>query len=347
MSQKRYEILLFIGVWTAWTLLASGLIAHQERIPYAFGLYTNVIFFGLAALLSIGLIRLAGFFERRIRGPVLRTAAITITCVAYSIAWIQLSHLVFRVMFGRYFVNLFDPRAEFLYPTGVIIAGLVFGVVYARRYARRLHEAELNRAELHYLAKESELRALRSQLNPHFLFNAMNSVYAMIDSDPERARNMLVKISDLLRVSLSEMDREMVSFEEDLAFAKKYLEIEKIRHGDKLLLESEVTPAALDASVPSLLLQPLVENAVKHGVSHTPHPVTITITARRNGGHMNVSVRDTGAGTGSGNSSGHGLRNLRERLQRLYGDDHGLAVRDDDQGFEVAVRIPVRAKEAS
>jgi two-component system LytT family sensor kinase len=277
----------------------------------------------------------------------LTVLAVLVGCFSYSAAWIWLSYEALVALFGRYFMNLFDPRSVWIFLIGLVMSGVIFGISYLRRYSRELHKAELKRAELQILAKESELRALRSQLNPHFLFNSINSVYAMIESDPQRAKDMLVKLSDLLRLSLAEMDEELIPFEKDWSFTDRYLDIERIRFEDKLRVSAEIDERILKEPVPSLLLQPIVENAVKHGVAVSKVPVTISISARRNGSRIGITVSNTGHGVqhpsrGRTGSQGHGLQNLAARLTRIYGEKHRLLVTDvAEGGFQVSLSLPV------
>jgi sensor histidine kinase YesM len=325
----------------------SALVAHDERIPFFFAFITNIVLFGIAAILSLPVLRFGNWLAGRRRNPFFTIPVVVASCILYAALWMWTSGILFSSVYGPYFTkNIFEPISVWTFLNGVVICGVIFGVAYARHYSQNLHEAELNRAKLQYLAKESELRMLRSQIKPHFLFNALNSVYAMIESDPREAREMLVKLSELLRSSLSAADKEFMTLKEDCEFARRYLDIEKVRLGDRLIVKTEVDEGALSTTVPSLILQPLVENAIKHGASRTALPVTVTISARRRGDTLELVVSDTGAGmdpqADQAAEGGYGLLNLRARLDSVYGDGYKLICTNEvTGGFEVRIELPL------
>jgi LytS/YehU family sensor histidine kinase len=193
----------------------------------------------------------------------------------------------------------------------------------------------------------SQLDALRSQLRPHFLFNTLNAISTLTVEDPEKARRMLLRLGSLLRRSLDEEQHE-VSLEQELGFLLEYLEIQRVRFGDRLVVQVEIDPAASPARVPVLFLQPLVENAIEHGGSDRPGGTSIVVRASRHDGTLRLTVEDDGAGPGTVPSpvEGIGLRNTRERLRKLYGDRASLALRParPDQpgagGARVEITIP-------
>ena len=346
MRPKWFEVIIFVGVWSAWTIFMSALIAHDERIPFFYAFNTNVVLFGIAALLSLPVLRFGSWLASRRRNAFIAIAIVVACCMLYATAWTWTASTFFLLAYGSYFVkNIFDPMSVWIFLNGVVVCGVIFGVAYARRHSQNLHQAELNRAKLQYLAKESELRALRSQFNPHFLFNALNSVYAMIDSEPTEARNMLVRLSELLRLSLSASNVEFLTLKEDCEFAQRYLEVEKVRLGDRLNVETDIDDDVLSEKVPSLILQPIVENAIKHGASKTELPVTITISAKRRGAVLELGVSDTGAGMDQTRddieSTGYGLRNLRARLEKIYGDRYRLTYANGASGgFDIRIELP-------
>jgi len=346
MKTRSLDIIVFIGIWLAWAIFLSALVAYIENIPFIYAIYCNSVMLSIAAVLSLPIIWVVGRSGSHRRNPLLTVLVVIVGCFSYSGAWIWLSYSAFTLLFGRYFTNLFDPRSGWIFLNGVVMCGVIFGISYSRRYSRALHDAELKRAGLQVLARESELRALRSQINPHFLFNAINSVYAMIESNPKRAKDMLVKLSELLRLSLSAMNEEIVPFEKDWHFAKRYLDIERIRFGDRLHVITDIDAGILKEPVPSLLLQPIVENAVKHGVARSTLPVTIAISARRNRSNIDVLVRNTGGGTqypsiGNNETEGYGLQNLAARLTHIYGTRHRLVLTNDPEGgFQVWLSLP-------
>ena len=238
---------------------------------------------------------------------------------------------------------------EMIVYCGIVAAGVARE--YSVRYRVRQQEAarlEAETAQLQAQLAEARLSALRSQIDPHFLFNTLNAVSALVERDPRGVRRMIARLSELLRHSLEGAQAPEVTLREELAFADRYLEIMRIRFQGSLEVEQRVDDAALDALVPSLVLQPLVENAVKHGVGRQRGVGRIEIEARREGDRVVLAVRDNGPGM-EGDAPAHegvGLRNTRERLAQLHGDHAALVVRSaDGGGFEAEVSLPFRAAE--
>ncbi len=191
-------------------------------------------------------------------------------------------------------------------------------------------------------ARDAELRALRAQLNPHFLFNSLNSISALTGPDPEAARTMCQLLGDFLRTSLTLGARERVAFAEELALAERYLAIEQVRFGARLAVEKAVEPAAARCLVPPLLIQPLIENAVKHGVADRVEGGTVRIEARRSGDRLEIAVenpRDPEAPPRRG--GGLGLENVRQRLAALDPRGTRVDVFRAAERFRVVLTLPV------
>lgn len=217
---------------------------------------------------------------------------------------------------------------------------LYFGYHFADRYRR----SEVERAQLAATVKESELRALKSQVNPHFIFNALNSLRALIDEDPARARQAVTQLANLLRYSLQSGQLETVPFEDELRTVNDYLALEQVRHEERLRLRLDVAPDTLSLPVPPMLLQTLVENAVKYGISTQPEGGEVAIIARRDGDRLSLQVTNPGslAPAGAplparaGGSTGLGLHNAAERLRLLFGENATLRLSARAPGLVVA-----------
>jgi signal transduction histidine kinase len=228
----------------------------------------------------------------------------------------------------------------------VVAAG--FARDYFRRYQARREEAARLRAqaaELHAQLAEARLAALRTQLDPHFLFNTLHAISTLVERDPRGVRRMIARLSELLRSSLEEGTEQEVPLEKELAFLNRYLEIMQIRFQGRLEVDIRVDGAVLDALVPTLILQPLVENAVKHGVGKISGAGTIEIRAYRDdeGDRLVLRVRDNGPGLDGGDDSpreeGVGLANTRARLEQLYGPDQRLTLRAAPEGVGVVAEV--------
>jgi two-component system, LytTR family, sensor kinase len=239
-------------------------------------------------------------------------------------------------------------RSLFWYNTLDDITGTYAPIVLVAHlvsYYQKLRDRERQTSQLETQLTKAHLRALKSQLQPHFLFNTMHSISALMLTDVPAADRMMTRLSDLLRMSLENDGVQVTRLSRELEFANGYLEIEKVRFGDRLCVTLDIAPETLDAQVPHLLLQPLVENAVRHGVARLSANGQLRILASHDGHNLLVVIRDNGPGLrnsdASGAKAGLGLRATRERLQTLYGSDQSLAVRNlPGGGVEVAVRIP-------
>jgi two-component sensor histidine kinase len=227
-----------------------------------------------------------------------------------------------------------------------IFWGLV-GVAHALRFYEHSKARERRAAELESRLAQARLQALRMQLNPHFLFNTLNSIASLVQDQPQ-AGEMIEALSELLRQTLSASERAEVTLREELHLLDRYLLIEQIRFGDRLRVQQRIEPAALDAVVPILILQPLVENAVKHGIEAQIAPGLIRIEVERVGASLKLEVSDNGRGldaAGPGTlKEGVGLGNTRSRLKELYGEAASLTLRPRHTGgLSAELRIPWRA----
>lgn len=225
----------------------------------------------------------------------------------------------------------------------LLIYWAILSVVHAFEYYRKFQERELRASALERRLAEARLQALQMQLNPHFLFNALHSISALMHRDVEQADRMLTRLGDLLRHALDNSDEQEVPLRRELEFLREYLEIEQTRFGERLTVEFDIPEATLDASVPNLVLQPLVENAIKHGIEPRARPGRVRISARQEGRQLILEVRDNGAGAPPGAEDGIGLANTRARLEHLYGaacrfEPGNLA----EGGFASRVTIPWR-----
>jgi LytS/YehU family sensor histidine kinase len=223
----------------------------------------------------------------------------------------------------------------------------IIGLSHALDYYRKYRERELRAAQLETTLAQAQLDALRMQLHPHFLFNTLNSISVLMAEDTGAARRMLTRLSDLLRASLENKGQHEVTLKEELEFLESYLEIEQTRFQDRLTVRMEIEPKALDACVPNLILQPLVENAIRHGIAPRAAPGLIEIRARRENGMVQLEVCDDGAGLGlaplESLMKGIGLSNTRARLEQLYGASHRFELHNrEGGGLKVTIELPFR-----
>jgi two-component system LytT family sensor kinase len=203
--------------------------------------------------------------------------------------------------------------------------------------------------ELRELAASAQLAALRAQVNPHFLFNTLNSIAQLVVTDPAKAEDCIERLANLYRYILNRANAQFVSLADELRMAEWYLEIEQVRFGDALIVEQQIDRRALSTMVPSLILQPLVENAVKHGIGPKVGGGRVTIQASLDNGHLHLSVMDTGVGVVNRETifeRGIGLRNIRDRLTQIYRATDQPQVSSDHEGTTVSVCIPTAQADA-
>lgn len=228
-----------------------------------------------------------------------------------------------------------------------VIVGISLGFAYYRRYRER----ELRASQLEARLAEAQLEALRMQLHPHFLFNTLHAISTLLHRDPQAADRMIAQLSDLLRLTLDTVGVQEVPLKQELEFLDRYLEIEKTRFADRLHVVTSIQPETLDARVPYLILQPLVENAIRHAIAPRAEGGRIEISARQSGGHLYVEVRDDGPGlpreAPAAAKEGLGLSNTRARLEQLYGSAQHIELANAVKGgLTVTVTIPFRREQA-
>jgi sensor histidine kinase YesM len=244
---------------------------------------------------------------------------------------------------GRFAAGLAALRASPILTWNLLMGTwlylMVAGISYAIRANHLARAQAAAAAEARLLTQQAQLVALRAQINPHFLFNALHSVGALVTSDPARADLALERLGDLLRYTLGTEDE--VLFAEEWKFTQDYLAFEQLRLGDRLRVHEAVDPSALSSMVPPLILQPLVENAVRHGIADRAEGGRIDLSARVEDSRLVLSVRDDGHGGGNGGPDGIGLTSVRRRLSALYGGRATLVIDGGQGGFAVTVGLPL------
>ncbi|AKF85142.1 Histidine kinase-, DNA gyrase B-, and HSP90-like ATPase [Myxococcus fulvus] len=348
MSRGR-DGLLWVGAFSYWTLqgLAASSEAHSVRgVSWSHALLTDGFATALWAPVTIAVVYfgLRFPFDRRLwrsrlalhLGGALAVSFFRAT-VIYSLDpyfhWYDAPPAYTAVLEHAL---LYNP---FIYLT---LLGVAHAIYYAEQL--RLRDTQLARAQLH---------ALEAQLHPHFLFNTLNSISALVRRDPLGSERMIARLSDLLRETLQAAGREEVSLRDELRTLQLYLDIQGVRFTDRLRVEQDIAQEALGARVPHLVLQPLVENAIQHGIAPRSAPGTVTVTARREGPELLLEVRDDGVGLREGaaaksEGSGKGLWITRERLVQLYGPAHRLKLEAREEGgARVSLAIPFRTERAA
>ena len=268
-----------------------------------------------------------------------------------SLAFAAAQALAYQALLGAYFGDAAGAVSGFVRNTGGFLNFVTNGFVFyagilafnqAANYSRKYRDRE-------FRLQQAQLQVLRMQLHPHFLFNTLNAVSALIHENPKAADRCIAQLSDLLRLSLASGQAEEVPLKEELDFLRKYAEIQRTLLQERLDVSFRVDPGVLDARIPSMVLQPLVENSIRHGIGPLARGGRVEVSARREGDLLRLAVRDDGAGlaaagaSGGGGGGGVGLANTRARLARMYGKSQSLELREGPGGgAEVSLSIPFR-----
>ncbi len=335
--------------WLAWLILATGQLL---LIHFVYGGKVDVaIADGAISMLLYGLLGLAVWFpvkymlrnDNELYSSVFN---IVLTGSLTIILWLILPRFLVRAFVAEKvdYDIFWHSSLVFRATAGILIFFMIVLIYYLFLSATRLAEKAARQAQLEAQVREGELKMLRSQINPHFLFNSLNSVSSLTVTDPLKAREMIVKLSDFMRYSLSARNEQPVTLQSEMESLRLYLQIEKVRFGDRLVIEEDISPECLPALLPGMLLQPLYENAVKHGVYESTEEVIIKTSARMENHSVVISVTnnvDTDSVV-TRKGAGIGLKNVSSRLELFFGEMADLTVNRNDDSFNVTVRFPFR-----
>lgn len=226
---------------------------------------------------------------------------------------------------------------------GLIIYCVFMAVLYGLDYYKKSKEQQYNLSQLEAKLAQAEVQAIKMQIHPHFLFNTLHAISTLMHRDPDAADKMITQLSNLLRISLDNIGVQEVTLEEELNFLEQYIEIQKMRFQGSLEIKMDVDSSSLNIMVPNLILQPIVENAFKHGVEQNSGDKRITISSKLKDKILILSVEDNGPGINENSlNEGLGLKNTRERLKQIYGDKSELIMENGTDGFLVKINIPLK-----
>lgn len=307
-----------LGDWYVWALLSLFIVRFARNYPPEAGVTWRTGFIHLAAALVVSF-----------------AYVILRTLVGQAHGWLIDEPVTF--------LEVFRPLLVKTFPFNLLIYGVIVAVSHALDYYRKYHERTVQALELEKHLTEARLQSLLRQLKPHFLFNALNGIASLMYTDVAAADRLLVRLSEVLRLTMTRSGAPFTLLREELAFLDKYLEIERIRFRDRLTVRTEIDPSTLDARIPSLILQPLVENALRHGIEPQPRAGVIVLRTYREGDDLVLSVVDNGAGLPPGGPlrEGIGLSNTRARLAETYGARHRFELTNQPEGgLNVTITIP-------
>jgi len=341
--ERRQNVYIYLLVWLliAGLHFLAGIIYYN--LPYLVAAADSLVYNGLFALIAIIL-----WYPVRYNNPQGKVTAYGLITylvlgVIVLLFWLFMGYFILKILFKtdqEYFRFLNDS-----FFVRVLIGALFFLAAvllyHLLVYYRALQEKKLNETQLNLLVRESELNVLRSQMNPHFLFNSLNSISSLTVSNPGKAREMIIQLSDFLRYALKYGQRDETTFADELNNIQLYLNIEKTRFEDKLVFEKTIENDCLQAKVPNMILQPLVENAIKHGVYESTAPVVINLSCRGIGEYIEIRLKNNFDPTGkSRTGAGLGLKNVENRLHLIYGRNDLMKIIKQDNYFEVIILVP-------
>lgn len=345
-GNRRYLfIYLMIWIFISVIHIVILLFTHEFSfgILFAEGLLSNF----LLGLSGIGL--WISIFYSNIRHQALLTKIVNhvVLVIIFLGLWMLINYLVLNSSFKHDsgYINYLNTSIPWRLGNGFMFFGMIIIAYYLLILYQNFREQIVKESELKTLVKESELTSLKSQINPHFIFNSLNSISSLTITSPDKAREMVVKLSDFLRYAISHKDEQMTTLEEELQNIRRYLDIEKIRFGDRLIILEKVDDQCMDKKLPGLILQPLIENAVKYGVYESVESSEIEIVTSCNTEALKIKIsNDYDPDFVLKKGEGLGLSNIRSRLGIIYKNNNLVTINKTSSIFEVTVIVPQRNK---
>jgi len=339
---KRCAIVL--GAWLPFFAIWFFFAMLYAHYPLRAALVASVISMGSASLIGIAVWHICQRWPWPLRLDLKFYVLQILFASAYSILWTISVYWLESIRRGSNALRDFrrSPLLGWQLLTGIWLYGVFAGVSYAVQTRSRLHEKETLAARAEALAAAARLDAIRARLNPHFLFNALHTLAALVKFRPMMAESAIERLGDMLRYTLKEDGRELVEFSEEYDFTRQYIAFEQLRYEDRLKVDLQIDPESFNFDVPPFSIQTLAENAVHHAISVRLEGGSIWIKCSYRAGRLSVSVRDDGPGNGADAGQTHqfGLRSLRERLRAAYGPVADLCVHSGPEGFEASFVVP-------
>ncbi|HDZ41869.1 MAG TPA: histidine kinase [Bacteroidetes bacterium] len=340
---KRNRLLVYWLIWLIIGLGQSLLISYSSGISVVAAFsdgFISALIFGMTA---IALWFPANQFKQGIKNMKMTLINHLLMAVIALGIWVFLTKLLVLAFLqeGELYKSFWENSIYYRLGAGAFIYVVVILTYYLLISMDNIARKDMREAKLENMLKEAELMMLRSQINPHFLFNSLNSISSLTISDAPRAREMVIKLSDFMRYALSRKEDRTVKLQTELENLRLYLDIEKIRFGERLEFREDVSDECLKVKVPNMILQPLYENAIKHGVYESPDKVRIKLTARRLNGAISISIsNDFDPETIAHGGTGTGLNNVRRRLELYYGNRAWLKTVKEAGLFTAEIYIP-------
>ncbi|PID57447.1 MAG: histidine kinase [Ignavibacteriae bacterium] len=344
LVNNRNTFTIYILIWIILAIVHSTILILVLNFPVIISLVDSLVFnftflsLGLSFGYSTKYISFETFSSFRIISNHITAAFFT------SGIWSFISYFILKNIFyneNNYLLFLYRSIV-WRFMIGMLFYIIIVSIIYVIIYYRNFQEKTLHEAELKSLVKEAELKSLKYQINPHFIFNSLNSISSLILTDSEKAREMTIKLSSFLRKTLSSNDLQKCKLLDELNNAKLYLDIEKIRFGDKFNYQEKISELCETLEVPNMIFQPIFENAIKHGVYESIEPVTISFNCYKENEYIKIDIKnnyDTEAVPRKG--EGIGLSNIQSRLRKMYNQENLLRFSQNNGIFKVTILIPI------
>jgi hypothetical protein len=337
------RIWVVVGAWGVVTLIQAITLRFQEGLRFDYALVSATLNYSIMALLVWASCRIN--VRRRLwdRSPLRALMTYLALGLAGIATWCVIELLAMRVFAGPdFWSRIFADTWMFQLLAAAFTYAAAFALGLVVQTFDREHESRERQARLEATAHAAEIDAIKGQLRPHFLLNSLNSILVLIDDDPAEARRMIGRLSSLLHTVFDGLDEPFVPLARELDMVRDYLEVERIRFGDRLQFTVEADGSAVGALVPPLLLQPLVENAVRHGIEPSAGPGSLRVRAQAEGGRLRIRIANTVTSTNGRGGTGRGLALTRHRLRTVYGDEGiGFSAGPDAGGFAASLDLPM------
>jgi two-component system LytT family sensor kinase len=345
ITGNRVYFLAYLLVWIIFAVIQASIEFFVFETSMGFALTDSLVFNFIFVILGIAMwypVRYMSFSEKNVIPAILNHLVLG---VAMLFLWAFTGYIILKVFIGgdQFLLSFLELSMPYRSVIGMLIFILLIMLYYLIVYSENLKQRINTEANLKTLVREAELSALKAQINPHFLFNSLNSVSSLTMRDPSRARKMIIELSEFLRYSLKHKEKEVTSLEEEIQNITRYLEIEKIRFEGRLIFEMEVPGECKSLRLPNMILQPLFENAIKHGVYESIEPVTIHLKCECNSEFLTIVISNNyDASIADTTGAGIGLKNISSRLKLIYGNDDLLKSSGYNGIYKVILKIPVK-----
>lgn len=341
--KHRRSWFYFLSIALLLCILHALLLYYFYKIPVQLAILDSLVFNIPFCALALNSWYIVKYIDVDSFKPVTIIANHFVTAIMAITLWLLAGIMIFKLL-----KSISQPHLDFIFETlparfllGLLLYSGVILLYYSFNYYSNLQEKTHKESQLKALVKEAELNVLKSQINPHFIFNSLNSISSLTILNPAQAREMIIKLSEFLRYALDQDMKQKTLLRDESDNIKRYLEIEKIRFGERLKYDLNISPEANKAFLPNMILQPLLENAIKHGVHESTEPIHIQVGGKTDNDYLVVNIKNNYDPEGQlRKKSGIGLKNIQNRLELIYNRRDLFKINSDGRIFEVQILFP-------